>query len=289
MYYVYLLSYPENLVPFYVGVGKINRCAACPREYQHILDAKRLVEGKRLYKPNLHKLRTIIKIWNMNQNPLITRVANFDTEIQAFEEEIRLIKHYGRADLGLGPLTNLTDGREGGVNPSPITRKKISDKLKGRQSHLKGKKLGTYSAVRRANISKSLKGKRKNLTQSWKPGNIPWNKGLTKDTHPSVAKYSVPNPKKGWQKGRIPDNLGKAYVKDSEGNTLCVDKDDPRLISGEFTSIFAGRLGHNKGKSLPTKGKSYEELYGPEKAAELRLKRTLSNKKRWENKRNKSN
>jgi hypothetical protein len=47
---------------------------------------------------------------------------------EACEEEINLIKLYGRKDLGLGTLVNMTDGGEGcnGFKHSEETKKKIS-------------------------------------------------------------------------------------------------------------------------------------------------------------------
>lgn len=42
-------------------------------------------------------------------------------------EEIKFIKKYGRNDLGLGNLVNMTDGGDGQYNPSKETRKKMSE------------------------------------------------------------------------------------------------------------------------------------------------------------------
>ena len=283
MFYVYQLSNPITSIPFYVGVGKLNRRSHCTREQQHIIDAKRFAAGKKVHNPNLHKLRTILKILTAGLEPVISRVASFDNEKDAFDEEIRLIRFYGRADLGTGPLTNLTDGGEGGLNVSAETRAKISAKNKGKPSKLRGRKLGPYSEERKHNISKSVQGRtspNKGRTMT-KPA---WNKGLTKETSDSVAKYSKSDPRKGFKTGNIPSNKGKVYVKDSDGNQLCLPKDDPRIISGELTSIFAGRTAWNKGKSVNTKGKTYEEIHGPEKAAELKEKRRLRSLQRWHGK-----
>lgn len=71
----------------------------------------------------------------------IVKKYGYDTEIIrenlsweiACKEEIRLIKKYGRKDLGLGNLVNMTNGGEGipGVIRSEQTCKKISESLKG--------------------------------------------------------------------------------------------------------------------------------------------------------------
>lgn len=53
--------------------------------------------------------------------------------------EIDYIKQFGRADLGLGNLVNMTDGGEGNNNPSEEARKKMSVANLGKK-HFLGKK-----------------------------------------------------------------------------------------------------------------------------------------------------
>ena len=279
MFYVYILSNPMTCLPFYVGVGKKYRRSNCSREQSHIREAIKLRNGKELYRPNKHKLNTILKILDHGFNVTIDIAARYDCLKDAFSEEIRLIALYGRADLGLGPLTNLTDGGQGGLNPSPLTRAKISQMLKGKPSKLKGRKLGPYSLERRNSLSRATVG-RPAPSGAFKKGAIPWNKGLTKETSESVAKYSVPNPDKGFKKGHQ-STLGMAMVQDKDGNKFFVSVNDIRRKTGELLSVHVGRPGWNKGKSISTKGKTYEEIYGPEKAAEMKQKRILSNIERW--------
>jgi hypothetical protein len=280
MYYVYVLTDPINNLPFYIGVGKENRKSGCVREKQHIIDAIRLREGKKLLRPNRHKLYTILKILDQNLEVTIDIVAKFDNEIDAFIEEIKLIKQHGRSDLGLGPLTNLTDGGEGGVNPSIETRLKQSLSKKGKPSPLKGRTdLGPYTEERCKNISKANKGRPSPL--KGKKGKQAWNKGLTKETSENVAKYSVSNPNKGFKKGHTITKKGTKLVKDKSGNKFRVSINDERITTGELEGIHKGRVAHNKGKPGIHKGKTYEEIYGPEKAAELRENRRLSNLRRW--------
>ena len=113
-YYVYLYL-RENGTPYYCGKGK----------------------GKRAYRkgsPDTVKL-----------------VAVHLTESEAFTLEKRLIKLYGRKDLGTGILNNRTDGGEGssGAVRSSETRLNMSNAKKGK----------IFSAEHKNNLSKARKGK----------------------------------------------------------------------------------------------------------------------------------
>lgn len=106
-FYVYVLW--DNKVPFYVGKGLGNRM------YQHIKDSTssrylklRSVHMKIKQMIRCNRLITYEQIWCCNEK-------------QAFEIEKLLIKQYGRKDLKLGTLCNLTDGGEGVSNQSLST------------------------------------------------------------------------------------------------------------------------------------------------------------------------
>tara|TARA_R110000803_G_scaffold147327_1_gene212922 strand:+ start:40 stop:723 length:684 start_codon:yes stop_codon:yes gene_type:complete len=58
----------------------------------------------------------------------------------ACELEVFMISEYGRRDLGLGNLVNLTDGGEGMCNLGPKTIEKMKASMKGRVAWNKGKK-----------------------------------------------------------------------------------------------------------------------------------------------------
>jgi hypothetical protein len=99
IYYVYILRDPrkEN-EPFYVGKGKDKRAKSHTNSNND---------------DNPFKTNVINKIKAAGLEPIIEYHSENLTEGIAFIQEISLIKKYGRRDLGLGPLTNLTDGGEG--------------------------------------------------------------------------------------------------------------------------------------------------------------------------------
>ena len=76
----------------------------------------------------------------------------------ALELEELLISEYGRRDLGDGNLVNLTNGGDGCLNVSEITKNKISESNKGKLAWNKGKK-GVYSEETLIKMSESSKGK----------------------------------------------------------------------------------------------------------------------------------
>lgn len=94
-FYVYVYLDPTwNDEPFYVGKGHEERAwSHSKRKDHHPLT-------QRLQKMSRNKIQPIIEI------------ADCVDEDHAFREEIKLIACYGRKDLGLGPLLNLTDGGE---------------------------------------------------------------------------------------------------------------------------------------------------------------------------------
>lgn len=91
--------------PFYVGKGMGARC------YEHLYECN--LNGKIIvneFKNNI--IKKIIK--ETNQLPIIIKIKENLSEQEAFNLEVKMIKIIGRRNLGKGPLTNLTDGGEGG-------------------------------------------------------------------------------------------------------------------------------------------------------------------------------
>jgi len=131
----------------------------------------------------------------------------------------------------------------------------------------------TCSEAYSENLSKSRIGKKvskeqiekqqQTMREKFPNGQTAWNKGLTKETDERIAKYSANTSKTRIEKIKsgelIHNSLGVKRTKESK----------------EKMSI--SRLNYFKENIHPKKGKSYNELYGEEKA--LKLKKILRMKK----------
>lgn len=121
MWYVYRLIDPRNNKPFYVGKGTGYRTSATININQ---------TGNKLKKLFLSEIK------NEGLEPLLEKVATFDTEKEALEYEKKLILEYGRIIKGTGILTNYSEGGDEsntGWVPSEETRKLWSAQRKGRK------------------------------------------------------------------------------------------------------------------------------------------------------------
>lgn len=201
--------------PFYVGKGK-NKRMFCHSEKE------------KSYKGN--KLKNIISK-GFNPYEYIIKIKKEIIELESLEYETYLIKTIGRYDLGLGPLTNLTDGGDGACNLSPKFKKVFSEMSKGNNNkqsryyliNVKGfseKEANDYLKEKGKKSGLKLKGRKLNLTQE------------------EIYKRSK-------------HCKGKTYEE----------------IYGEEK---AKEL--KKKKSLSLKNKNYEERYGEEKSLEIKEK-----------------
>lgn len=100
-FYVYLYRDPrpaKERAPIYVGKGSLRRARS------HV--------GGRTHNPFFNVI--LAKIRAAGLEPEIEIIARFDLEQDALDLENKLIAKYGRRDLGLGTLVNLSDGGSAG-------------------------------------------------------------------------------------------------------------------------------------------------------------------------------
>ena len=213
-YYTYIYQDPtRNNETIYVGKGQGLRCNT------HLAR-----EDKHQFVSRLRKIR------NAGMKPVI--IKNYEiNEHTALEMEKFWINFYGRKDLNLGTLLNLTDGGEGtsGYVVSEETKQKLRE-ARAQQANVghvpKGHKLTeehkekisragvgrvvsqeTKEKIRRANLGKKLsqelkdqisaKLKGRPLTDEHKAkmkGRIPANKGISMSAQ---MKQKISNTKKG--------------------------------------------------------------------------------------------
>lgn len=100
-YYVYAYYLPDG-TPIYIGKG-------CGKRATEHLTGHRLRKNK-LFSKYLNELLVA------GIEPEVVVIMDMLTEQQAYDWEEYLIRHYGRHDLGTGPLRNKTDGGNGGLS-----------------------------------------------------------------------------------------------------------------------------------------------------------------------------
>ena len=205
MFYVYCYYNPLKpsnhdigFEPFYVGKGKGNR------QIHHVFESSLLND------PNRHKTNTIRKILDANLKPIVKVLCAFEEEADAFAAEKRFISLYGRADLGKGPLTNMTDGGEGTANKiySPEYRKKISDATK--KAHAEGKLQRNIEAFKN-----SQKGKKQSASHIEKRTSKRIGTKLSEETKSKISKaHSKVRQTDEWKKKTSLSQRGKKHSKE---------------------------------------------------------------------------
>jgi hypothetical protein len=125
-YYVYAYIRKSNLKPYYIGKGKDYRAWT---QQNHAVSVPK------------------------DKSKIIILESNL-TEVGALAIERRLIRWWGRKDLGTGILLNRTDGGDGNTN---MTRNPVSEETRKKLS--KAGKNRKVSKETREKIANSLKGR----------------------------------------------------------------------------------------------------------------------------------
>jgi hypothetical protein len=215
----------EDRTPYYIGKGS----------------GERVYKKDRRVRPPKDKSRVIFLKQNL-------------TEEESFRHEIYMIAVFGRKDLGTGILHNRTDGGEGASNISEATRRKRSERMKGKNNPMYGKSFSEKSRIKRSEKmsgknnpfygkshseetkkrwSEQRKGTKyseetKQKLSEQRKGRKWWNDGCGNN------KMTVECPGEGWvagiskemkrkmsevKKGKVNPNWGKKWWNDSCGNT----------------------------------------------------------------------
>jgi len=126
-------DYEFDYQPFYVGKGQDGR------KTFHLMEAYNKIVNKNT---NHHKCNTIRKIKKeTGEDPIVIEYKSNMIEDEAFKLEESMIRTIGRADLGTGPLTNMTTGGDGvsGYIATEEVKKNRSERQMGPKNHNYGK------------------------------------------------------------------------------------------------------------------------------------------------------
>jgi ribulose bisphosphate carboxylase small subunit len=173
-YYVYAYLRKDG-TPYYIGKGK----------------------GRRAYDKHGNYIRVPPK------DRIVFLYSNL-TEEESFQKETETIIHYGRKDLGLGPLRNLSNGGQGqsGYQHLSETKEQIRNTLK--EAYSLGRKI--VSENHRRIISETHKGKVLSKETKEKLKEFNTGKKLSEETKMKISKSL---------KGRMPWMNGKKHNEES--------------------------------------------------------------------------
>ena len=214
------LKYVFTLEPFYIGYGHNLRF------YDHFKEADNLWEkSEKIQKcGNPMKIRKIHQIYRDYDLPRVVIIKEDLTLKEALEYEIFCITQIGRLDLGLGPLTNLTDGGTGGFGFvfSEELKELIGQQKRGKsyiemygekrakaiKEHLKESHKGKHVGENNGMFGKHLSEEH---IQSIRKANIGRKK--SQEEIEKISKANKGKPKSKETKQRLREtNIGKIYI-----------------------------------------------------------------------------
>jgi hypothetical protein len=187
-HYLYKHIRNDSNIIFYIGIGTKNKSDITYNKYSRAFNKKRR---------NKHWLNTVSLL---NDDYSIEIVCETDDYEYVKSLEKNLILFYGRKDLGLGNLVNMTDGGDGQIKRvwSEESRKKASKSHIGKVIDGEWKK----NLIKARFGNKSHSGRtfsdehRKKISEAGK-GKIPWNKNreLSNDEIEKIKKGIEENKK----------------------------------------------------------------------------------------------
>jgi group I intron endonuclease len=204
--------------PFYIGKGCEDR-----------------IITSRYDKESPFKVRKIKKIERNGGEILSIKIFENLENLKSLEIEKMIISKIGRRDLGLGPLTNQTDGGDGRLNSphSDDTKKKISETKKSQ--NLKGYSLPKHQIEFLRSINKGDKNPfyGKKHTEEVKEEH---SKRVSGSNHPMFGKTHSPDTIK-----KIRENRSKS-VDQEKSNQISIEYNSKKVLqfglSGEFIQEF---------------------------------------------------
>jgi hypothetical protein len=211
--------------------------------------------GERLYKKQKGEIKP-----PKDKSRIIFLKQNL-TEEEAFRHEIYMIAVFGRIDLGTGILYNKTNGGEGtsGFFWNEEQRKRKGELQKGDKHHFYGKSL---SEEHKRKLSEALKGEKNHNYKKSFSQEIREKMSLSKKGKPLSEEHK----RKLSEAHKNPsEEIRRKKSRPGKLNGMYGKKRSPEFIS----KLVAASVS-------TTKGKTYEEIYGEERAKEIKQKRSLS-------------